>query len=193
MWLDGNNGNMDWWVVTCGGRNRNNSTSLALSWTIFFLLHILPYIYLNCFDPLLHSSLNSQVLRWNLPEPYLSCIPTQSPLLFHSLINPKNLNLLVTGLTLLPSPMATTTSFPGVRIHVPSSTGIDRTTLFAQPSVSLNSFSKPRTTTLRSLKLRSRSNDVLLLARTGDRFGGKSSRSFVVRCDASSNGRVNSY
>ncbi|KAL7614739.1 hypothetical protein Lser_V15G07632 [Lactuca serriola] len=86
--------------------------------------------------------------------------------------------------------MATTTSFPGVRIHVPSSTGIDRTTLFAQPSVSLNSFSKPRTTTLRSLKLRSRSNDVLLLARTGDRFGGKSSRSFVVRCDASSNGRI---
>ncbi|XP_023771408.1 chaperone protein ClpB3, chloroplastic [Lactuca sativa] len=86
--------------------------------------------------------------------------------------------------------MATTTSFPGVRIHVTSSTGIDRTTLFAQPSVSLNSFSKPRTTTLRSLKLRSRSNDVLLLARTGDRFGGKSSRSFVVRCDASSNGRI---
>ncbi|CAI9272656.1 unnamed protein product [Lactuca saligna] len=86
--------------------------------------------------------------------------------------------------------MATTTSFPGVRIHAPSSTGIDRTTLFAQPSVSLNSFSKPRTTTLRSLKLRSRSNDVLLLTRTGDRFGDKSSRSFVVRCDASSNGRI---
>ncbi|KAL4577294.1 hypothetical protein LXL04_013400 [Taraxacum kok-saghyz] len=123
-------------------------------------------------------------------NPYLSRIPTQSPLLFHSLISPNNLDLLVTRLTLLPLPMATTASFSGVRIHAPSSTCIDRTTLFAQPSVSFSSFSKPRRTTLRSLKLRSRSNDVLLRTRTGDRFGGKSSRSFVVRCDASSNGRI---
>ncbi|KAI3722438.1 hypothetical protein L2E82_33476 [Cichorium intybus] len=39
-----------------------------------------PSVYIsNCFNPLLHSSRNSQVLRWNLPEPYLSRIPTQSP------------------------------------------------------------------------------------------------------------------
>lgn len=86
--------------------------------------------------------------------------------------------------------MATTPSFSGVLINVPSSTCIDRTALFVQPSLSLNSFSKPRRTTFRSLKLKSRSNDVLLLTRTGDRFGSKTSRSFVVRCDASSNGRI---
>ncbi|GKF59921.1 hypothetical protein Tco_0176707 [Tanacetum coccineum] len=83
--------------------------------------------------------------------------------------------------------MATPASFSGV--HVPLS---DRTTaLFAQPSVSVHSFSyKP--TSVRSLKLRSKSNyggSVLFTTRTaGDRFGGK--RSFVVRADAaSSNGR----
>ncbi|KAI3747997.1 hypothetical protein L6452_10798 [Arctium lappa] len=86
--------------------------------------------------------------------------------------------------------MATTPSFSGVLINVPSSTCNDRTALFVQPSLSFNSFSKPRRTTLRSLKLKSKKNDVLLLTRTGDRFGGKSSRSFVVRCDASSSGRI---
>ncbi|KAJ9540587.1 hypothetical protein OSB04_027093 [Centaurea solstitialis] len=78
-------------------------------------------------------------------------------------------------------------SFSGV---LPSSTCIDRTALFAQPSLSFNSISKPRRTAVRSLKLKTRSNDVLLLKRTADRFGGKSSRSFVVRCDASSSGRI---
>ncbi|GJU40497.1 chaperone protein ClpB3, chloroplastic [Tanacetum coccineum] len=88
--------------------------------------------------------------------------------------------------------MATPASFSGV--HVPLS---DRTTaLFAQPSVSVHSFSyKPTSTTtsIRSFKLKSKSNyggSVLFTTRTaGDRFGGK--RSFVVRADAaSSNGRI---
>lgn len=86
--------------------------------------------------------------------------------------------------------MASPASFCGVHIHLPSSTCIDRTSLFAQPSASLNCFSKPRTTTLRSLRSKSRSNHLFLRARTGDRFGAKTSRSFVVRCDASSSGRI---
>ncbi|KAI3704731.1 hypothetical protein L1987_74958 [Smallanthus sonchifolius] len=81
-------------------------------------------------------------------------------------------------------------SFSGIHVHLPSSVRTDTTSSFAQPSVSVNSFSKPRIITLRSLKLKSRSNDALLRIRSGDRFGGKSSRSFVVRCDASSNGRI---
>ncbi|KAI7752446.1 hypothetical protein M8C21_020338, partial [Ambrosia artemisiifolia] len=67
--------------------------------------------------------------------------------------------------------------------HLPSSICTDRTitSSFAQPSVSVNSFSKPRRVSLRSLKLKTRTNDVLLR---------KSSRSLVVRCDASSSGRI---
>ncbi|KAL8240695.1 hypothetical protein R6Q59_014050 [Mikania micrantha] len=86
--------------------------------------------------------------------------------------------------------MATTAAFSGIRIHRLSAVCSDTTSSFAQPSVSVNSFSKPRRIALRSLKLKSGSNDVLLRARVGDRFGGKSSRSVVVRCDSSSSGRI---
>ncbi|KAL8211000.1 hypothetical protein R6Q57_005437 [Mikania cordata] len=86
--------------------------------------------------------------------------------------------------------MATTAAFSGIRIHRLSAVCSDTTSSFAQPSVSVNSFSKPRRIALRSLKLKSGSNNVLLRARVGDRFGGKSSRSVVVRCDSSSSGRI---
>ncbi|KAL9996595.1 putative ClpA/B family, AAA+ ATPase domain, ATPase, AAA-type, core, Clp, repeat (R) [Helianthus debilis subsp. tardiflorus] len=87
--------------------------------------------------------------------------------------------------------METTASFSGVHIHLPSSTRIDRASSFAKPSVSFTSFSKPTTrTTLRSSKLTTWSNNVLLRTRTADRFGGTTSPSFVVRCDSSSNGRI---
>ncbi|KAJ0469458.1 putative ClpA/B family, AAA+ ATPase domain, ATPase, AAA-type, core, Clp, repeat (R) [Helianthus annuus] len=87
--------------------------------------------------------------------------------------------------------METTASFSGVHIHLPSSTRIHRASSFAKPSVSFTSFSKPTTrTTLRSSKLTTWSNNVLLRTRTADRFGGTTSPSFVVRCDSSSNGRI---
>ncbi|KAJ0660531.1 putative AAA+ ATPase domain, ATPase, AAA-type, core, Clp, repeat (R) domain, Clp ATPase [Helianthus annuus] len=86
--------------------------------------------------------------------------------------------------------METTASFSGVHIHLPSSTRIDRASSFAKPSVSFTSFSKPTRTTLRSSKLTTWSNNVLLRTRTADRFGGTTSPSFVVRCDSSSNGRI---
>ncbi|KAM0022543.1 putative ClpA/B family, AAA+ ATPase domain, ATPase, AAA-type, core, Clp, repeat (R) [Helianthus debilis subsp. tardiflorus] len=86
--------------------------------------------------------------------------------------------------------METTASFSGVHIHLPSSTRIDRASSFAKPSVSFTSFSKPTRTTLRSSKLTTWSNNVLLRTRTADRFGGTTSPSFVVRCDSSSSGRI---
>ncbi|XP_076930341.1 chaperone protein ClpB2, chloroplastic-like [Bidens hawaiensis] len=85
-------------------------------------------------------------------------------------------------------------SFSGVGLlHLPpSSVCSDKTASFAQPSVSVNSFAKPTRITLRSFKLKSsRCNEALLRAGTGGIFGGKRYRSsFVVRCDASSNGRI---
>ena len=128
----GLDGIMDLWVEVAGTETtRQASRSLEPSSSFF--------IYISTVSTL--SSTHHFTHKFcvgTYQNPYLSRIPTQSPLLFHSLISPKNLDLLVTRLTLLASPMATTASFSDVRIHAPSSTCIDRTTLFAQPSVSFS-------------------------------------------------------
>ncbi|KAK9061716.1 hypothetical protein SSX86_018899 [Deinandra increscens subsp. villosa] len=77
-------------------------------------------------------------------------------------------------------------SFSGIRIHLPSSSSSFRTSSFAQPSVSVNSLSKPTTTALKLDFKSSRRRTSNHVFTTGDRFGGRaktSPPSFVVRCD----------
>ncbi|KAK2997872.1 hypothetical protein RJ639_025069, partial [Escallonia herrerae] len=82
---------------------------------------------------------------------------------------------------------ATTTSLTGVRIRVPLPNCCDRAALVSLPPLSANLCVKPRA--LKALKsLRWKRNDVFL-TRKAERLG-HNSRSFVVRCDAASTGRI---